>query len=464
MKLSKKHKKIAKEIAKILAVVIIIILLSLLIYYISISIINKKTSGDVSDDNESDGSCNIDVKCIKNEETNDNGVPFIEKRKGSESTILIQNKTSEEYLHVFITSIITDKSGPDSKSDTDKMNQKWTQVKVNGGNGKVYNPINWTQVNDKGEGISFDPLGAQVATEIIIPKGEYILLDNPIKQGFIGVNGNRISQFKILPIKFDRTNAPMKPEDPLIDPLNDSKYPNNENIDWINGGAGYLKTHTGLLNQKAILVEAGEDAVSDASAVDGLNYRIKYSLTTNNGIQKTTLNTNPCEGLDDKYKDKYKIDPTQQNPEFKKLEVGCYNPYKIDCAFPNDTTPKINDTAYCIDNTQECCFNKCSQELFNIPNNLNKYKCIGYPNPKTDGGKGKDLLRKPIVKSWINNENNINNNEGCPLKKYCKSMHSECNKRDSDFEIYCYDYNDVNASPVLNSPYLIDLIIYDLEN
>tara|TARA_Y100001958_G_scaffold103341_1_gene71987 strand:- start:8143 stop:9531 length:1389 start_codon:yes stop_codon:yes gene_type:complete len=460
---NKKHKKMAK----IIAVVIIIISLSLFAYFIITNIIDKKTSGDVSSDDESDGKCDIeDVKCIKNEETNDNGVPFIDKRQydsDKKSTILIQNKTNEEYLHVFITSLITtdDVNASDYKSPKYKMkNYKWKKVEVNGGNGIVYPPINWMAKHGDKD-ISFDPLGSQVASEIIIPKGDYILLDNPIKKGFIGVKGNTISQFKIIPVKFDRKNTPMKPEDPLIDPLEEG----NINMDWINGGAGYVKTHTGLLNQQAILIEAGEEAVADASAVDGLNYRIKYSLTTNDKtkndvIQKTTLNTNPCEGLDDKYK----IDPQQPNHEFNTLEVGCYNPYKIDCAFPNDTTPKINDTAYCIDNTQECCFNKCSQKLFNIPNNLNKYKCNKYPDPKTDGGKGPDGKNTPIVKKWINNENNINNNEGCALKKYCKSMHSECNKRDSDFEIYCYDYNDVNASPVLSSPYLIDLIIYDLEN
>ncbi len=130
MKLSKKH----KEIAKIIAVVIIIISLSIFIYYISQLVINKKTSGDVSDDNETDGSCNIDVNCYNVENTFvqgtiDSNIPFIEERKknGGESTILIQNKTSEEYLHVFITSLITDESGPDSKPPEDKMAQKWTQ-------------------------------------------------------------------------------------------------------------------------------------------------------------------------------------------------------------------------------------------------------------------------------------------------------------------------------------------------
>lgn len=461
MKLTKKHKKMAK----IIAVVIIIILLSIFAYFIITNIIDKKTSNN----DELDGKCDIeDVKCIKNEETNDNGIPYIEKRKkdGSVSTILIQNKTNEEYLHVFITSLITtdDENDPDYRSASDKLAQKWTKVEVNGGNGKVYSPINWMAKHGHKD-ISFDPLGSQVATEVIIPKGGYILLKNPIKKYKNPVKGNIISQFKIIPIKFDRTNTTMKPEDPLIDPLNDNSYPNNINMDWINGGAGYVKTHTGLLNQKAILIEAGEEAVADASAVDGLNYRIKYSLTTddktkNDGIQKTTLNTNPCEGLDKKYK----IDPEEPNTEFNKLEVGCYNPYKIDCLFPNDNTPKINDTAYCKDNTQDCCFNKCSTDLFNIPKDLNKYICNNYQNPNTDGGKGPDGKNTPIVKKWINNENNINNNKGCALKKYCKSMHSECNKLDSDFEIYCYDYNDVNASPVLNSPYLIDLIIYDLEN
>ena len=419
MKLTKKH----KEIAKIIAVVIIIISLSIFIYYITTIIINKKTSEDVSDDNETDGM----------------GVPLIDKRQydsDKKSTILIQNKTSEEYLHVFITSLITDESGPDSKPPEYKMKQIWRMVK---GNGKVNTPINWNRLNSKGQGISFNPLGAQVATEVIIPKGGYVLLDNPIKQGFKGVNGNIISQFKILPIKFDRTNTTMKPEDFLEDPINDPNW----------GDMTYIKNKTGLLKQNAILIEAGEKAVADASAVDGLNYRIKYSLTTKNGIQKTSLNTNPCEGLDDNYK----IDPEEPNPDFNKLEVGCYNPYKIDCLFNN----KSNDTADCTPNTQDCCFNECSQTLFNIPpSNLNRYKC-----PNKDGGKGPDGKNTPIVKTFINNENNLKNNA---LKEYCNNMHSESNLRNSDFEIYCYDYNDVNASPVLSSPYLIDLIIYDLEN
>ena len=43
-----------------------------------------------------------------------------------------------------------------------------------------------------------------------------------------------------------------------------------------------------------ILVETGKNMVGDSSAVDGINFGLKYQLTTNNGIKTTETVGNPC--------------------------------------------------------------------------------------------------------------------------------------------------------------------------
>ena len=132
------------------------------------------------------------------------------------------------------------------------------------------------------------------------------------------------------------------------------------------------------------------------------------------------MNKNPCEGLDDKYK----------------LSIGCRSPAIVDC---NGTS-----TCECMPGTQNCMFSKCSEKLFNIPNNLEKY--IG----KYDGGDQKG------VKPFINDTKNIKQNT--PLSKYCNYMQSNS----GDFTTYCYDYNDLHSSPWFRDPFKAKITYKDL--
>ena len=330
----------------------------------------------------------------------------------SNSSIQIYNNTSEDYLHIFITS--------------NELNQIWKKIN---GSGSISNMINWGYIDPKSNaGIAWDPLGSKLASEIIIPKSEYIILKNPIEIKY-GNEGNVIDQFQMIPIKMKTGSRPLN---------------KNENVT--------ANRSTLMYEQKSILLEAGKEAVSDISAVDGINYKIHYELTSsdiNNKpiVKKMTINKNPCERLSSMYK----------------LEVGCINPFKKDCEnFDKDSQStatccddELAATTNCKVGTQQCKFNKCSDKLFNIPCQLDKYK-TNYDSGKLPGHTSDgDPLGEP-VKLFINNSNNIKPNND--LKKYCEDI--QCNT--GDFEPYCYDYNDTGASPTLTDPYKIKIIISDL--
>ena len=319
-----------------------------------------------------------------------------------ESTVQIYNNTTEDFLHVFIT----------SRTNT----QQWEKID---GSGTISDLIDWSftdySINPNGVGIAWDPLGAKIASEIIIPKNEYIILQNPIPITH-GVKGNVTDQFQMIPIKMKTENVPLK----KTDPVNASR--------------------TSLMyDQQAIILEAGQKAVSDISAVVGINYKVHYELTSSDKkgnpiVKKMTINKNPCERLSSLYQ----------------LEVGCINPVEKDCI-----NFESKSTATCNIGSQNCKFNKCSDKLFNIPCQLDKYRT------KLDGGKlpGHTSDGGPLgepVKLFINNSNNLK--PGSDLKKYCEDI--QCNT--GDFEPYCYDYNDTGASPTLTDPYKIKIIISDL--
>lgn len=180
--------------------------------------------------------------------------------------------------------------------------------------------------------------------------------------------------------------------------------------------------------------EGGRDVVADASAVDGINLRMRYELTTSETeVQVMEIKQNPCNGLAEKY--------LVRGPDSK--VVGCRSPPKIDCT---------GATCDCMSNTQNCRFNDCSVLEFDIPVNLMEYVNV------YDGG---DENGKP-VKTFINNESNIKSNSD--FDKYCKQMHSDMRKNggQSDFSCYCYDYNDVDSSPYLRAPYKMKVVYFDL--
>jgi len=295
----------------------------------------------------------------------------------------IINNTREDYLHVFFQVV---------------NNAPWIKTS---GSGNIYPVVDW----DKKEGgYSWDPLGAKLAQEAIIPKGEILIVKIPDTKG---------DAFVVQAIK-----------------MVDSKL--NKPLEWKDGSPENRKGGTikKVVTQWPVLIEGGKDMVADASAVDGINFKINYSLTTgDNNIYNMTIHKNPCENLPDKYK----------------LDIGCRNPAKIDCSSFNDYSAQ--DTCSCKPNTQNCAFNDCSRLLFNIPDDIKQYyHCY-------DGGKSGP--NGEVVKPFINNSKNLKDNA---LKKFCDVIQWNT----GNFTTYCYDYNDTSSSPYLRAPYKIRIEYTDL--
>ena len=294
------------------------------------------------------------------------GSNSIDIKKQPDISLQIVNNTSENPLHVFLGTI----------------NDAWVKLD---GNGTVYPAVAW---GSKPELIAWDPVGAGNLSEVIIPNNGYMILKLP--------QDTNKKAFRVTPLKLTNNDNT---------PLTSTKMASSK-----------------VLHQWPILLEGGQDVVADSSAVDGINFKMKYELTSDNGSVKVMeIHKNPCEGLDKKYQ----------------MDVGCLSPAKIDC----DGAP----TCECKDETQDCMFNNCSKKLFNIPPNLKQY--IG----KYDGGEPND-----VVKKFINKSKNIN--DGSPLRQYCDNLQS----KDGDFTAYCYDYNDVSSSPLLRTPYKMKVTYTDL--
>ena len=340
-----------------------------------------------------------------------------------DSSINIVNNTSENPLHVFL-----------QLNTVEDPSEQWKQI---GGDPKAlrFNPVNWGMNEYKkipSSGLAWNPLGSKVAVEVVIPKGGNILLQIPDKVKPTNVAWI-IMAVKMLKDSWEQTlPRPHKP--------GESDRPIN------------------VAYQSSILIEGGKDMVADSSAVDGINYRMEYLLTTEN--QKTKrmiINENPCQNLD-------------KTIYSKGLTVGCVNPAKVDCskACVGKTAGTCNsDSAdcksYCKAGNQVCAFNECSKILFDFssPENtvlLNKYNTWGGSCDKgnaIDPSNG-NKPNQPPVKTFINNSNNLKN--GSPLDTFCKQIQ----KNGGDFTPYCYDYNDTSSSPTLSAPYKIRLTYMDL--
>ena len=285
-----------------------------------------------------------------------------------DDSLQIINNTSENPLHIFIGTI----------------NYPWTKL---GGSGSIYPAIPWGE-KGKPEIIAWDPVGAIKLSEAIVPKNGYVILKIPQDiQHPIAV--------RVVPLKLR----------------------NNDNTPLTSTKIALSK----VLKQSPILLEGGRDVVADSSAVDGINFKMKYELTSDdNTIKVMEIHKNPCEGLDQKYQ----------------MEVGCWSPVKIDCG--------VSPTCDCLGN-QKCKFNDCSQKIFNIPDNLKQY--IG----NYDSGNP-----HPIVKTFVENSTNIK--EGTMQRKFCDAVHYNS----GDFEAYCYDYNDLHASVNLRKPNKMKVTYMDL--
>lgn len=302
-------------------------------------------------------------------------------------TIQIVNNTTEDPLHVF-------------------LGIKNYHFKKISGKGTLYDPVDFSKN-------AWDPIGAANLSEVLIPKNSYIILQLPPDAK--GPNG----AFRVSPMKMISDNhKPLSITDKRCTP----------------GRGGIGSTYCKVAVQWPVLLEGGMDVVADSSAVDGINFKQVYQLTSDNGkIITMKITENPCEGLDQKYL----------------LDVGCRNPSKIDCD-KNKMKDGEDVTADCPSGRNQVCkFNDCSSTLFNIPPNLSKYtKQYDLGNPH------------PIVKTFVENPDNLKDNT--PLKKFCTGIHKDFKAGLSDITSYCYDYNDKSSSVNLSYPYKMKLIVSDL--
>lgn len=340
------------------------------------------------------------LKFNDTEKPTDGSVPDINSIP--KKSILIVNKTNDN-LNIFI--------HPQEDRYSRNLDEMYKIDNLSSENVQIGDIINWGKSNTTK---SWNPLGAHSARQIIIPKNGWVTFYNPIPTPTGGgVNDN---QLIIIPIKFSKGNS------------------NTIITSW----DGSENTHPVKLKQSPLKFEVGDKVTSDSSAVDGINFKIKYQLTSDDRILQTEIIDNPCATLNSKYK----------------LDVGCYSPPKLDCGMNKQYEKENQATAECIPNTQRCKFNKCSEVFFTIPSNLSKYK------NDYDSGEGSSRNKGfGPVKATVAYVDNINTSPaGKDLKAYCKAVNGK-----GDFTTYCYDYNDVSSSKDLTDPYKIKIEISDLE-
>ena len=273
-----------------------------------------------------------------------------------DSSVQIVNNTSQNPLHVFL--------------QCGSMAQRWKKI---GGNGEVAPaPIDWGSGCETGSSSckAFDPLGADIYQEVKVPEGKSLILQIP--EGHLTKQGTDAARIFAIHMK--------------------------------NPGGAYLQLSDDnpknkLTKQQPILVEGGKNVVADMSAVDGINFKVRYELTSDNGKKKVmNILKNPCDGIDS-----------------GGMDVGCANPVRT-ASGCKGTGASILSTAECKPGTQDCKFNVCSAALFNIPDNKKQYTAT------YDGGNSAHN-NYPPVKKFINNATNLKS--GTDLKKFCEKIQSD---------------------------------------
>jgi hypothetical protein len=331
-----------------------------------------------------------------------------------DENILIVNNTSDN-LNIFI--IISDKINSEKYLNSLQIN---TEKSTN--NVKKSNIIDWnsSSINK----LPWNPIGSESSIQIIIPENEWVTFNNPIPvpDGLGPFNDQMI----IWPIKLK------------------SEYSGQ----IIKTFDGKTNVPIQIFDQMPIKFEIGAKVISDSSAVDGINYKFKYELTscdgnecTSNKIIYTEVSENPCDNINDKYK----------------LEVGCYSPPKLDCGI-NKPEPVNQSTIYCNPDTQSCAINECTKLFYNIPADLLEYT---YPNVDNGEKNPNNVNNYGPVKYYFGiqglEQGHLNDTNGLQLKNYCDKVQGT-----GDFTTYCFDYNDGSSSKNLIDPYKIKLTFSDL--
>jgi hypothetical protein len=323
------------------------------------------------------------------------GIPIDGSGSQNNDSIQLVNGTSQDFLHVFLESHAKD--------------QIWTSSQ-SGAGASVGQPVKYNSDT------ALPGLGAKMLSEAIIPKGSYIVVSIPATLNDVG--------FRVTPLKQtgQGKNGPST-KDSFIDP----QWPITTEITW------------------------GANGVANTSAVDGINFRMDYKVTTSDGIKQMTIHKNPCTDLDPKYH----------------LGVGCRNPTKIDCdsgpmkscLTNSDNINWCGATATCKAGTQKCKLNECTDTFFNIPNSL--INPIDYHTQFDMSGNAgtcqeTDTTGDCPVKKFVMDDTNLKNDGA--LKKYCNDIQSN----NGDFTTYCYDYDDQSSSPIFAGDHKIKIKYMDL--
>jgi hypothetical protein len=328
--------------------------------------------------------CSTTQECIRGTcITTGKNIPILQQEA---KTLQIVNGTSEAFLHVFLNLLWVENG--------------WKLAHASSTQVRLYDAISW----GPRPFVAWDPLGADPFAELIIPRGEYAILNIP------EVNASaKEKAHRIFPLRF--TSA--QDAAPILSTAD---------------------AQARVRTQWPIMIEGGLDVVADGSAVDGVNFKMFYQLTTGTDtVQTMTMLQNPC---------------AQLAPAYHK-DAGCVSPQRVDCYLPNEHGEMAGlPSCYCNDASQRCTFNECSDKLFQIPDDLKQY--MG----QYDGGDPAKCTE--IVKPFINNSSNLR--AGGPQSRYCTSLHQDT----GDFTTYCYDYDDTRSSPYLRSPYKLKVTYLDL--
>lgn len=206
-------------------------------------------------------------------------------------------------------------------------------------------------------------------------------------------------------------------------------------------------------NQRAdcgqiIKIEAGKDIGANMSAVDGVNFKLKYEFTEKDtGLTKVIeFNTNPCDDANCRIKHGNKT-------------CGCINPAKLltmDSKYNKKGVPGSSPGVSCKDSKD------CSGE--------GKMFIDGKgPGENEDDPIGQDCYHGTCnlqgkFKKWADD---IHNGKGqCSNSEDTypgKDISDKCGPgKGKGYTTYSYDYDDANSLPYLGTPYKIKLTYSDL--
>ena len=376
-------------------------------------------------------------------------------------TFYIENNTSQEYLHVFVKKPHGMNIGDFefnilSNSDSTLYDEIITNGMIN---------YDSTLYNNKDHEDNIEPagiLGAGYWQEFVISKDNYIVIQYTGKNSLTDT-----TQFIIAPL-YIHNNI----ESQIIDisqPIYGNNYYNNDINELIPE------------KQYPIKIEITNNAVGDVSGVDGVNFGIEFGLTgdfNDNEIRPlhTKLSSNPCSNTDSNTDSNYGcINPIRDtNSENNCVNIdrddGCPDGQQYITEYnKNKQCYSTNLLAACKTDTQQCAFNDCTSNLFNIPEPDTNWESHKYYKIQDSGKQdyNEENIEYEYVKSYVSDLNNFKSES--EIKNYCEELHSYKNETDSDdsddrFSIYCYDYDDQSSSPGFRFPFLSYIIYSDLDS